>query len=112
MMENNPELTYEFVKDSIANTEKELDQLEEFDFGVDVGREKMVKYDILPHLKEGGGCQSNNVKEFVFSEYIEIDSFEFIQEYLEVMFNENGIEGLHQGIAHIARAKEMSLKNE
>ncbi len=42
------------------------------------------------------------------AEYIEIDNPEYIQEYLEVMLDENGIEGLQRALGHIAKAKGMS----
>lgn len=42
------------------------------------------------------------------AEHIEIDNPEFIQQYLEVMLDENGIEGLQRALGHIAKAKGMS----
>lgn len=47
-------------------------------------------------------------KNFEPSEYIEIDNPEYIQEYLEVMLDENGIQGLQRALGHIAKAKGMS----
>ncbi len=50
----------------------------------------------------------NQTKTFDPAEHIEVDKPEYIQEYLEVMLNENGIEGLQRALGHIAKAKGMS----
>jgi len=42
------------------------------------------------------------------AEHINVDDPEFIQEYLEVMLDENGLEGLQRALGHIAKAKGMS----
>jgi len=47
-------------------------------------------------------------KTFDPSEHLEIDNPQFIQEYLEVMLEENGIEGLQRALGYIAKAKGMS----
>ena len=51
---------------------------------------------------------SIKTKKFDPAEHIEVDSPEFIQEYLEVMLSENGIEGLQRALGHVAKAKGMS----
>lgn len=51
---------------------------------------------------------SEQIRIFDPAEYIEVDNPEFIQEYLEVMLNENGIEGLQRALGNIAKAKGMS----
>ena len=51
---------------------------------------------------------SIQTKTFEPAEHLEIDNPEFIQEYLEVMLDENGIEGLQHALGHIAKAKGMS----
>ncbi len=51
---------------------------------------------------------NTQTKHFDQAEYLDIDNPEFIQEYLEVMLNENGIEGLQRALGHIAKAKGMS----
>lgn len=47
-------------------------------------------------------------KNFDPAEHIEVDDPSYVQEYLEVMLDENGIEGLQRGLGHIAKAKGMS----
>jgi len=51
---------------------------------------------------------SIQTKKFDPAEHIEVDNPEFIQEYLEVMLSENGIEGLQRALGHVAKAKGMS----
>jgi probable addiction module antidote protein len=50
----------------------------------------------------------DHIKNFDPAEHLEIDDPKFIQEYLDVMLEENGIEGLQRGLGHIAKAKGMS----
>jgi len=47
-----------------------------------------------------------NTKKFDVSQYL--DSPEAIQEYLEIMLEENGIEGFLRALGHVAKAKGMT----
>ena len=47
-----------------------------------------------------------NTKIFDVSQYL--DSPEAIQEYLEIMLEENGIEGFQRALGHVAKAKGMT----
>lgn len=51
---------------------------------------------------------SEQIRTFDPAEHIEVDNPQFIQEYLEVMLDENGIEGLQRALGNIAKAKGMS----
>lgn len=49
------------------------------------------------------------------AEHIEVDNPEFIQEYLEMMLSENGIEGLQRAITHVSKAltlRESQLRED
>ncbi len=48
------------------------------------------------------------IQKFDPAEHIDLEDPGFIQEYLEVMLDENGIEGLQRALGHIAKAKGMS----
>jgi len=48
------------------------------------------------------------IQNFDPAEHIDLEDPSFIQEYLEVMLDENGIEGLQRALGHIAKAKGMS----
>lgn len=48
------------------------------------------------------------LKSFDPAEHLEIDDPRFVHEYLEIMLEENGIEGLQRALGHIAKAKGMS----
>ena len=47
------------------------------------------------------------ISTFAPAEHIDINDPEFIQEYLDVMLDENGIERLQRVLGHIAKAKGM-----
>jgi len=49
---------------------------------------------------------STTIKNFDPSEYL--DSPEMIQEYLQVMLEENGVEGFQRALGEVAKAKGMS----
>ena len=48
------------------------------------------------------------LKSFDPAEHLEIDDPSFVHKYLEIMLEENGIEGLQRALGHIAKAKGMS----
>lgn len=48
------------------------------------------------------------IKRFDQAEHIDINDPDFIREYLDVMLDENGIEGFLRGLGHVAKATGMS----